>query len=632
MASAPLVTPRPAAAATRAGIIIALVLAALLATLTASEFTSSVESLVVVTAMEARRDGHWLAPTLDGEPRVRKPPLASWIVAASITPGTVARLDDADAAVREAAFRRLTWQARLPSALAAALTLIATYALAQTLLNDPRRAVTTTLVAGTTAMLLFETRQALLDPHLLLWTTVANLALAKLTFDRAGPRVRWALVSGAALGLGMMAKGPVALLMSLAPFALFAVWRRWRRRDEPQAQGWRRTLELSAIAVGVGATVGLAWFAWTALQHPAAWHVWVMDVTRSDPAEAARSPWYAYAMLPALLFPWTAFFILGLAAVIDDLRRRHLEDDGDDDRRERLVLLLLLVAVPLVVLSVVRDRKNRYLLPLLAPCAMIAAHGIDAAVRRLAARPRGAVLAAHWLIVVAVAVTTTLLPAGDAWVSLRSASVVVAVALAVIVLAAATWSLRRPRVTATLTAALMLGGFVGWMMFYRTTAESRSGMHALAARIRAELPGAVVFRLNDFDGRKQPTPELSLYLNRPRPPANNPRTAPRPTAGVPQVIVALMREDELAAPPAPPRRGWREFARVPRGKGTWLAYVRGDAPANASKPGATTTNTATTATATTSTATTATATTPTAMTATATTRDVHGAKVAVPAE
>src|SRR4051812_22738388 len=64
----------------------ALLLVTLLPTLAETEFSRTLENLNVATALEARRDGHWLQPTLEGIPRTAKPPLLAWITAASMSP------------------------------------------------------------------------------------------------------------------------------------------------------------------------------------------------------------------------------------------------------------------------------------------------------------------------------------------------------------------------------------------------------------------------------------------------------------------------------------------------------------------------------------------------------------------
>lgn len=56
--------------------IILLFFIALAPTLTWLEFSSGSENLIVATALETRRTGHWLIPTMRGQPRIAKPPLA----------------------------------------------------------------------------------------------------------------------------------------------------------------------------------------------------------------------------------------------------------------------------------------------------------------------------------------------------------------------------------------------------------------------------------------------------------------------------------------------------------------------------------------------------------------------------
>src|SRR5215471_12112008 len=53
--------------------------AAIAPTLTWLEFDSGSENLVVAAALEMRRGSQWLMPTLQGELRITKPPLATWI-------------------------------------------------------------------------------------------------------------------------------------------------------------------------------------------------------------------------------------------------------------------------------------------------------------------------------------------------------------------------------------------------------------------------------------------------------------------------------------------------------------------------------------------------------------------------
>src|SRR5438067_12734949 len=93
-------------------------------TLPWQEFSSGPENLVLATAMEMRRGGPWLVPTLQGEARLAKPPLAAWITAASISPGTMRQIDTLDRNYREHGFFMLAIEARWPALLGVCLLLL----------------------------------------------------------------------------------------------------------------------------------------------------------------------------------------------------------------------------------------------------------------------------------------------------------------------------------------------------------------------------------------------------------------------------------------------------------------------------------------------------------------------------
>ena len=130
------------------GGIVVLFFAAIAPTLTWLEFSGGMENLNIATALELRRDhpGNWLIPTLEGEPRVKKPPLTAWLTAAAIRPQTVAKMSSRDASVRRAAAEQLAWEVRWPSLLAACLMLVAVYELGR-VVADPWTGVVGALIA-----------------------------------------------------------------------------------------------------------------------------------------------------------------------------------------------------------------------------------------------------------------------------------------------------------------------------------------------------------------------------------------------------------------------------------------------------------------------------------------------------
>ena len=201
-----------------------LVFFTLLPTLNWLEFYNSIEHLVVATSLETRRDGHWLMPTLLGEVRTRKPPTAAWLTALSISSETMAGLSDPDPTVRAAAYQRLGTEARLPPLIASCLMLVAVYELGR-VIADARVGLCAAAIAGSTYLFLQYSRLATPDTHLMLWATAASAFLALAVLK--GRLWLGCLGGGVCLGLGFMSKGPVALLLSVAPVLAYLAWGRW---------------------------------------------------------------------------------------------------------------------------------------------------------------------------------------------------------------------------------------------------------------------------------------------------------------------------------------------------------------------------------------------------------------------
>src|SRR4051812_32996589 len=135
--AAPTLGERPPRAWLASLLIAAAFFAAIAPTLRWLEFAGGSENLVVETVLEMRRGGPWFIPTLQGYPRLSKPPLTAWITAAAARPQTVERLAMRDPATRAAAFRQFAWQVRWPTLLCACGMLLATYALGDLLLGRP---------------------------------------------------------------------------------------------------------------------------------------------------------------------------------------------------------------------------------------------------------------------------------------------------------------------------------------------------------------------------------------------------------------------------------------------------------------------------------------------------------------
>ncbi|HMP61402.1 MAG TPA: glycosyltransferase family 39 protein, partial [Gemmatales bacterium] len=177
--------------------------------------------------------GDYLTPRLEGKPYNDKPPLVYWLIAAAYG------LLGTEAAV-----------ARAVMALMASATVAATYAWARVHVGP-----TPAFLAG--LVLLTQFGFAGFGRMLLLDSTLAFFVVSGLLAGHhavAGPRLRWGwwLVAAVCVGLGGLAKGPVAGVLVLPPLLLY----RWL--DSTSCRwGWRAGM----LFVGCAVALTAPWYA-----------------------------------------------------------------------------------------------------------------------------------------------------------------------------------------------------------------------------------------------------------------------------------------------------------------------------------------------------------------------------------
>lgn len=282
-------------------------------------------------AMVETRD--WLVPRYQGEPFFDKPALTYWLIAAS--------------------FRTLgvsLGAGRLVSA-AAALGAIAATAWLGRLLLGRRAALYGALAFGTTLLVLSFGRVAMSDMLLTLWCTLA-VAIAVSATDARGPTTARMIALGAALGLGFLTKGPIALVLAGLGIAALVARGHEGRRLRPDGRG----LLLAGAAFAV---TGLPWFAavaWRLGPGPLEYFFFRENLERfaGETYDTSRSPlFYAWAYLAAGL-PWSLLFPLAA---------------GRGARRAGF--LLLWTALAAVPLGFSRGKIDYYLLPLLPAASLV---------------------------------------------------------------------------------------------------------------------------------------------------------------------------------------------------------------------------------------------------------------------
>jgi 4-amino-4-deoxy-L-arabinose transferase-like glycosyltransferase len=155
-------------------------------------------------AREMLARGEWVVPYLQGEPYLDKPPLLYWLTMASFR-----------------VFGVRDWSARLAPALAIHATIFAVYWIGKRSVGE-RAAFWGALLLGLAPGFVSMGRLLLLDGLLTCFTTVAVLAAFE-ALRRERFRWDWWLLSAMAGGLGVLTKGPIALVL-LAPPLMIQRW------------------------------------------------------------------------------------------------------------------------------------------------------------------------------------------------------------------------------------------------------------------------------------------------------------------------------------------------------------------------------------------------------------------------
>ncbi|MDD3609877.1 MAG: glycosyltransferase family 39 protein [Halothiobacillaceae bacterium] len=154
--------------------------------------------------------GDFISPYVNGMPRYDKPVLIHWLQAASV-----------------ALFGVNEFALRLPSALAATGWMFVVYFFVRQV-RDERSAFIAAFMVATALQVGIIGKAAIADAVLNLFMVIALFAI--FLHERA-PARRWVLLAFAAMGLGFLTKGPVAVLVPFAVSLLYygvrGQWRLW---------------------------------------------------------------------------------------------------------------------------------------------------------------------------------------------------------------------------------------------------------------------------------------------------------------------------------------------------------------------------------------------------------------------
>ena len=297
------------------------------------------EARNLTTAREMLQKSNWLEPTMNGELRLEKPPLPTWIAAATM---------------RFSGDENLSLL-RLPAALAALLMIFFLFKLTSELTEDQLLPFLVAGTASTSFYIFFMARDISWDIF------CHSFMIGAIWLFHKGLKSKgsgWGELTGAGIlmGLSFLSKGPIAFYALLLPYLIARTF----------SYGMKEAINHKAalsVMVLIALVVSLWWPVMIWLSHP---EFSALIAQQESTAWLNRStrPFYHYWSFPVQSGVWA---IIATIALYFPYARPRIKRFGN------YTFLALWVAVSVILLSLFPEKKERYLLPVLLPLAILTA-------------------------------------------------------------------------------------------------------------------------------------------------------------------------------------------------------------------------------------------------------------------
>jgi len=289
-----------------------------------------------ITAREMVTDGNWLLTTLNGEPRYQKPPLPTWLAAISALIFGMKNL----------------LALRFPGIIMIIVTGIYSYVLSNTLLRNSAHSLINALITVTSFYVVGIIIEAPWDIFTHGFMLIAIFHLFHL-FEK--PKLYWqhTILAGIFIGVSFMCKGPVSFYVLLLPFLIgYGIVYKYRNF---------RAKIFSVFSILILVSIVGGW--------------WYLYIRFEDPesfltiASKETGNWSNYNTRPFYYY-WSFFTQSGIWAIpaFISLLYPYLKSRVSNLKAYKLSLLWTIIAV--VLLSLIPEKKPRYLMPVLIPLAI----------------------------------------------------------------------------------------------------------------------------------------------------------------------------------------------------------------------------------------------------------------------
>ncbi len=289
-------------------------------------------------AWEMSRANSYLIPIMNGEIYAEKPPLFFWL---TILVAKIANFENAS---------------RWVSALASLGTILLTYFLGQ-ISGNRKIGFTAALILMTSSLSALLMSTGNIDTTLTLFTTLSLFLFIKWVLEA---RLIYLFIAYVVCGLGILTKGPVALIL---PWLAYMVWEfnKFFRREKPSFSHllWGPLVALTVAAVWVIPACIAGGEEYTRII------LHKQQVGRAIDAYVHRRPWYEYLIFfPPNSLPWFVVLVGAILELKNRLKEKH-----------RLILLYIIwFCAIFIFFSLISSKRERYLLPIYPVFSLLIAH------------------------------------------------------------------------------------------------------------------------------------------------------------------------------------------------------------------------------------------------------------------
>tara|TARA_R110000823_G_scaffold311718_1_gene437576 strand:+ start:31649 stop:33274 length:1626 start_codon:yes stop_codon:yes gene_type:complete len=300
-----------------------------------------------ITAREMLTDGNWLLTTINGEPRYQKPPLPTWLTAFS-------------AAIFGL---KSVWALRLPAAIMTLFLVLFSYKLAKKLTSEKLYAFISSLVMATSFYIVASARDGQWDIYTHGFMVVC-IYLLYLFFTEETHKYRNAILAGLFFGCSFLSKGPVSLYALLLPFLIaFGIVYKYRNFNTR----WLPLLAFLAMALVVS-----SWWHWYTL---------TFDPAAAEITKKETTNWISYEIKPFYYY-WSFFTQSGVWTIPAFIALLYPYLKNRVFNKKAYLFTFLWTMLSVVLLSLIPEKKSRYLLPVLMPMALNTGFYIEYLFRR----------------------------------------------------------------------------------------------------------------------------------------------------------------------------------------------------------------------------------------------------------